>query len=106
PMMRNFTYGRLCTTARPDDAAACPIPSTGDLMDLATRRRRRARFVFFLPPGTALASCVTRTPDIREQLQAPNPQMGAGLFALSAECPVRVLPAPGHRAGLVGDPYT
>jgi fucose permease len=83
PMMRNVTYGRLCTSARPDDADARPIPSTGDLMDLATRRRRRALFVFFLLPGIALASWVTRTPDIRDQLQASTTQMGVILFGLS-----------------------
>ncbi|MEV0618423.1 MFS transporter [Nonomuraea sp. NPDC050404] len=52
-------------------------------MDLATRRRRQALFLFFFLPGIALSSWVTRTPDIRDRLEASTGQMGLVLFALS-----------------------
>ncbi|MFF9686140.1 MFS transporter [Streptomyces sp. NPDC014623] len=52
-------------------------------MDLATRRRRTALFLFFLMPGLAISSWVTRTPDIRDQLGASTAQMGLVLFGLS-----------------------
>ncbi|MFI2782475.1 MFS transporter [Streptomyces sp. ALB3] len=52
-------------------------------MDLATRRRRTALFLFFLMPGLAISSWVTRTPDIRDQLGASTAQMGIVLFGLS-----------------------
>ena len=53
------------------------------LMDLATRRRRTALFLFFLVPGLSISSWVTRTPDIRDQLGASTAQMGLVLFGLS-----------------------
>ncbi|MEV0009443.1 MFS transporter [Streptomyces sp. NPDC051840] len=52
-------------------------------MDLATRRRRTALFLFFLIPGLSVSSWVTRTPDIRDQLDASTTQMGLILFGLS-----------------------
>ncbi|MEV6162509.1 MFS transporter [Streptomyces sp. NPDC052052] len=52
-------------------------------MDLATRRRRTALFLFFLMPGLSISSWVTRTPDIRDQLGASTAQMGVVLFGLS-----------------------
>ncbi|MFB8024321.1 MULTISPECIES: MFS transporter [unclassified Streptomyces] len=52
-------------------------------MDLATRRRRAALFLFFLIPGLSISSWVTRTPDIRDQLGASTAQMGLILFGLS-----------------------
>ncbi|MFD5870508.1 MFS transporter [Streptomyces sp. NPDC060322] len=52
-------------------------------MDLATRRRRAALFLFFLIPGLSISSWVTRTPDIRDQLGASTAQMGLVLFGLS-----------------------
>ncbi|MEU1215725.1 MFS transporter [Streptomyces sp. NPDC005791] len=52
-------------------------------MDLATRRRRAALFLFFLVPGLSISSWVTRTPDIRDQLGASTAQMGLVLFGLS-----------------------
>ncbi|MGY0489845.1 MFS transporter [Streptomyces sp. WG-D5] len=52
-------------------------------MDLATRRRRTALFLFFLIPGLSMSSWVTRTPDVRDQLGASTAQMGLVLFGLS-----------------------
>ncbi|MFG1699717.1 MFS transporter [Nonomuraea sp. NPDC049309] len=52
-------------------------------MDLATRRRRQALFLLFLLPGIALSSWVTRTPDIRDRLEASTGEMGWILFGLS-----------------------
>ncbi|MEV8225222.1 MFS transporter [Streptomyces sp. NPDC079167] len=52
-------------------------------MDLATRRRRTALFLFFLIPGLSISSWVTRTPDIRDQLGASTAEMGLVLFGLS-----------------------
>jgi fucose permease len=52
-------------------------------MDLATRRRRHALFLLFFLPGVAMSSWVTRTPDIRDRLEASTAQMGWVLFGLS-----------------------
>ncbi|MEU0299463.1 MFS transporter [Streptomyces sp. NPDC006175] len=52
-------------------------------MDLATRRRRTALFLFFLISGLSISSWVTRTPDIRDQLGASTAEMGLVLFGLS-----------------------
>ncbi|MFE9725137.1 MFS transporter [Streptomyces sp. NPDC005794] len=60
-------------------------------MDLATRRRRTALFLFFLIPGLAVSSWVTRTPDIRDQLGASTAQMGLILFGLSVGSMLGVL---------------
>ncbi|MGY0021615.1 MFS transporter [Streptomyces sp. cg35] len=61
-------------------------------MDLATRRRRTALFLFFLIPGLSISSWVTRTPDIRDRLDASTAQMGLVLFGLSV----------GSMAGILG----
>ncbi|MGW1209034.1 MFS transporter [Streptomyces sp. NPDC002499] len=60
-------------------------------MDLATRRRRTALFLFFLVPGLSISSWVTRTPDIRDQLGASTAQMGIVLFGLSVGSMLGVL---------------
>ncbi|MET8575597.1 MFS transporter [Streptomyces sp. NPDC005012] len=60
-------------------------------MDLATRRRRTALFLFFLMPGLSISSWVTRTPDIRDQLGASTAEMGIVLFGLSVGSMLGVL---------------
>ncbi|MFG2426328.1 MFS transporter [Streptomyces sp. NPDC048590] len=60
-------------------------------MDLATRRRRTALFLFFLIPGLSISSWVTRTPDIRDQLGASTTQMGLILFGLSVGSMLSIL---------------
>ncbi|MFC4465345.1 MFS transporter [Streptomyces xiangluensis] len=60
-------------------------------MDLATRRRRAALFLFFLIPGLSISSWVTRTPDIRDQLGASTAQMGIVLFGLSVGSMIGIL---------------
>ncbi|SEB57943.1 MFS transporter [Streptomyces melanosporofaciens] len=52
-------------------------------MDQVMRRRRKALFLFFLLPGIAMSSWVTRTPDIRDRLEVSTGQMGLVLFGLS-----------------------
>lgn len=52
-------------------------------MDTALKRRRLALFTFFFLPGLAMASWVTRTPDIRDGLGASIAEMGLVLFGLS-----------------------
>ncbi|MET8869371.1 MFS transporter [Nonomuraea sp. NPDC004580] len=52
-------------------------------MNLATRRRRQALFLLFFLPGIALSSWVTRTPDLRDRLEASTGEMGWILFGLS-----------------------
>lgn len=49
----------------------------------AVRRRRQALYLFFFLPGIALSSWVTRTPDVRDRLDASTGQMGLILFGLS-----------------------
>ncbi|MFI8946616.1 MFS transporter [Streptomyces sp. NPDC053750] len=53
------------------------------MIDRAIRRRRRALFLFFFLNGMAMASWVTRTPDIRDHLGVSTGQMGLVLFGLS-----------------------
>ncbi|MGW4967344.1 MFS transporter [Nonomuraea sp. NPDC004186] len=60
-------------------------------MDLATRRRRQALFLLFFLPGIALSSWVTRTPDIRDRLEASTGQMGWILFGLSLGAMIGIL---------------
>lgn len=60
-------------------------------MDLATRRRRAALFLFFLIPGLSISSWVTRTPDIRDQLDVSTAQMGIVLFGLSVGSMIGIL---------------
>ncbi|HWL58024.1 MAG TPA: MFS transporter [Paracoccus sp. (in: a-proteobacteria)] len=52
-------------------------------MQQEIRRRTRALFVYFFIPGLALASWVTRTPEIRDAIGASVAQMGMVLFGLS-----------------------
>ncbi|MEU9291783.1 MFS transporter [Streptomyces sp. NPDC048275] len=70
-------------------------------MDLATRRRRTALFLFFLIPGLAISSWVTRTPDIRDQLHASTAQMGLVLFGLSIGSMIGIISS-GPLVGRVG----
>lgn len=51
-------------------------------MDTITRRRY-ALFIFFLIPGIGMSSWVTRTPAIRDLLEASTAEMGLVLFGLS-----------------------
>ncbi|MFE4756800.1 MFS transporter [Streptomyces mirabilis] len=60
-------------------------------MDQITRHRRAALFVFFLIPGLSISSWVTRTPDIRDQLDASTAQMGLVLFGLSVGSLIGIL---------------
>ncbi|MFC6479039.1 MFS transporter [Pseudomonas asuensis] len=60
-------------------------------MTSAIRRRRTALFVLFLIPGLLLASWVTRTPDIRDLLNASTSEMGMILFGLSLGAMLGVL---------------
>ena len=60
-------------------------------MTPAIRRRRTALFVLFLIPGLLLASWVTRTPDIRDLLNASTSEMGMILFGLSLGAMLGVL---------------
>lgn len=60
-------------------------------MNLATRRRRTALFLFFLIPGLSISSWVTRTPDIRDQLDLSTAQMGIVLFGLSVGSMIGIL---------------
>ncbi|MEV4015951.1 MFS transporter [Nonomuraea angiospora] len=60
-------------------------------MDLATRRRRQALFLLFFLPGIAMSSWVTRTPDIRDRLEASTGQMGWILFGLSLGSMIGIL---------------
>ncbi len=52
-------------------------------MDAALRRRRMSLFVLFFVPGMMFASWVTRTPDVRDLLEASTATMGLVLFGLS-----------------------
>ena len=52
-------------------------------MQASLRSRKLALFVFFFIPGLALASWVTRTPDIRDSIEATIAQMGLVLSGLS-----------------------
>lgn len=52
-------------------------------MDSTLHRRRNALFVLFLVQGILIASWITRTPGIRDLLQASTSQMGMILFGLS-----------------------
>ncbi|HEU5486139.1 MAG TPA: MFS transporter [Microlunatus sp.] len=55
------------------------------------RRRRNALFVLFFLPGLAIASWVTRTPDIRDRLGASTAQMGLVLLGLAVGSMVGIL---------------
>ncbi|MFE6158345.1 MFS transporter [Streptomyces sp. NPDC056486] len=53
------------------------------MIDRAVRRRRQALYLFFFLPGISMSSWVTRTPDVRDQLDVSTGQMGLVLFGLS-----------------------
>jgi MFS family permease len=52
-------------------------------MTYARHRRRNALFLFFFVVGVSMASWITRTPAIRDSLQASIADMGMVLFGLS-----------------------
>ncbi|MEU1473297.1 MFS transporter [Streptomyces sp. NPDC005761] len=52
-------------------------------MDVATRRRRAALFLFMLAAGAGMASWVARTPAVRDGLDVSTGAMGLVLFGLS-----------------------
>ncbi|WP_431710277.1 MFS transporter [Glutamicibacter uratoxydans] len=52
-------------------------------MSLKMQQRRRALCLLFFLPGMGLSSWVTRTPDIRDLIEASPAQMGMVLFGLS-----------------------
>lgn len=60
-------------------------------MDHDLRRRRFALFALFFIPGVGIASWVTRTPAIRDALDASTAQMGLVLFGLSVGSMVGIL---------------
>lgn len=60
-------------------------------MDITIRRRRNALCVFFLLLGVSLASWVTRTPAIRDELGVSIAEMGTVLFGLSAGSMIGIL---------------
>ncbi|MET9387698.1 MFS transporter [Streptomyces sp. NPDC002928] len=61
------------------------------MIDSAVRRRRSALFIFFLIPGLSISSWVTRTPDVRDRLDASTSEMGLILFGLSVGSMLGVL---------------
>lgn len=63
-------------------------------MDPVLTRRRLALFTLFFVPGIGIASWVTRTPAIRDLLEASTAEMGLVLFGLSAGSMIGIL-APG-----------
>ncbi|MCM2972575.1 MFS transporter [Larsenimonas suaedae] len=56
-------------------------------------RRITALYALFLLPGTLAATWITRTPDIRDRLNASTDEMGLVLFGLAAGAMVGVLSA-------------
>ena len=54
-------------------------------------RRRNALCLLFLLPGIGISSWVTRTPDIRDQVDASTAQMGFILFGLSIGSMIGIL---------------
>ena len=52
-------------------------------MPVSLRRRRWALYALFLLPGLSMAAWVTRTPAVRDLLDASTAQMGLVLFGLS-----------------------
>ncbi|MFI0821946.1 MFS transporter [Streptomyces sp. NPDC021098] len=60
-------------------------------MTVSLGRRRTATFALFFLPGLAMASWVTRTPDVRDLLGASTGRMGLVLFGLSVGSMVGIL---------------
>lgn len=52
-------------------------------MPISLRRRRWALYALFLLPGLSMSAWVTRTPAVRDLLEASTAQMGLVLFGLS-----------------------
>ena len=50
---------------------------------ISLRRRRFALYALFLLPGLSMSAWVTRTPAVRDLLDASTAQMGLVLFGLS-----------------------
>ncbi|MFH8800873.1 MFS transporter [Streptomyces sp. NPDC017936] len=60
-------------------------------MPFSPARRRTAVFVLFFVPGLTIASWVTRTPDVRDMLDASTARMGLILFGLSVGSMIGIL---------------
>jgi MFS family permease len=60
-------------------------------MPVSLQRRRWSLFALFLLPGLGLASWVTRTPAVRDQLGASTAEMGLVLFGLSVGSMIGIL---------------
>jgi fucose permease len=60
-------------------------------VDFDLRRRRFALFALFFIPGFGISSWVTRTPAIRDALNASTAQMGLVLFGLSVGSMIGIL---------------
>lgn len=60
-------------------------------MTAALRARRNALSALFLLPGLTIASWVTRTPDVRDLVDASTAQMGLILFGLSVGSMIGIL---------------
>lgn len=74
-------------------------------MQQEVRHRTRALFAYFFVPGLALASWVTRTPEIRDAVGASVVQMGLVLFGLSIGSITGILVA-GRIVGRHGTRFT
>lgn len=60
-------------------------------MPLPLRRRRWALFALFFLPGLCMSSWVTRTPAVRDLLEASTAEMGMVLFGLSVGSMIGIL---------------
>lgn len=65
--------------------------SIGSMVPPALLRRRNALFLLFALPGVGISSWVTRTPDVRDLLEASTAQMGFILFGLSIGSMIGIL---------------
>ncbi|MGO3209084.1 MAG: MFS transporter, partial [Brachybacterium sp.] len=68
-----------------------PDPSRGAFVPISLRRRRWALYALFLLPGLSMSAWVTRTPAVRDLLDASTAQMGLVLFGLSVGSMVGIL---------------
>ena len=60
-------------------------------MPVSLRRRRWALFALFFLPGLSMSSWVTRTPAVRDLLEASTAEMGLVLFGLSVGSMIGIL---------------
>lgn len=60
-------------------------------MPVSPSARRNALFTLFFLPGLTISSWVTRTPDVRDLVEASTAQMGLVLFGLSAGSMIGIL---------------